>query len=149
MFTDIDEANTLIEDILEDGCDNDCIKMGCRWSIIYKFCGMTILLVAINQGLMMVGTRFHFFRAISNCCGSILCCINFAAIITTAVFRFNTIGQLAALGNNPTKYDSDKSFSFNDAGVIITAPLNDDRNYSDDATFIVWLWVLQMLFCCF
>ena len=92
LFNNEAEAQDLIEQIEADGCDNTCIKQGCRWSIIYQFCGWTMLLVSINSILAFVGTWQHHVRALSGCCGTLLCCVNFAAIITTGVFRFNSVG---------------------------------------------------------
>ena len=48
MWTDLDEANDLIDEIIDDGCGLDCVKQGCRWSIIYSLCGITMLLIAIT-----------------------------------------------------------------------------------------------------
>ena len=148
LWSDPDEAANLIAEIEEDGCDRDCIKNGCRWSVVYSLCGVTLILIAVNSALNFIGTWMYAFRALSNCCGLLLCLVNFSAIIVTAVFRFNTLGKLAALSNNPTKYDDNGKWTFNDLGVIKTAPLSDDRNYTDDASFIIAMWVCQMVFCC-
>ena len=78
---------------------------GCRWSTIYILCGLTMLLIAVNAVVQLVGTVNYYARAISSCCASCLTCLNIAAIITTAVFRFNTIGKWAALSLTPSKYD--------------------------------------------
>ena len=92
MWTDLDEANDLIDEIIDDGCGLDCIKQGCRWSIIYSLCGITMLLIATTSALNFVGTWYYHFRFISSCCTLCLCILNLSAIIVTGVFRFNTIG---------------------------------------------------------
>ena len=90
-------------------------------------------------------------RALSACCGSCLNCVVFAAIITTSVFRFNTMGSLAALSTSPSKY-YDRNFALgNDDKLIVPFDYSGDgmREYQDDATMIVWLWSLMMFLCCF
>ena len=78
---------------------------GCRWSTIYIFCGITMLLIACNAVLQLLGTWNYHARAVSSCCASLLTCLNIAAIVTTAVFRFNTVGKWAALSLTASKYD--------------------------------------------
>ena len=65
-----------------------------------------MLLLAVNGILQFVGVWTFHFRALSGCCACVLSCLMLGAIITTAVFRFNTYGSLAALSLFPTKYDS-------------------------------------------
>ena len=78
---------------------------GCRWSTIYILCGITMLLIACNAGLQLLGTWNYHARAVSSCCASLLTCLNIAAIVTTAVFRFNTVGKWAALSLTASKFD--------------------------------------------
>ena len=73
----------------------------------------------------------------------------FAAIITTAVFRFNSFGALAALSKFPTQYESSGDFTVDITAGDFTLPLKEDgRNYSDDAIVITWMWVLMIVVCC-
>lgn len=72
--------------------------------MVYILNGITGMLIAMNMIFAMVGTKLYQFRVLSSCIGSLLCCLSTAAIITTAVFRFNTWGSLAALSLTPSKY---------------------------------------------
>mmetsp|Transcript_16750 Transcript_16750/g.21180 ORF Transcript_16750/g.21180 Transcript_16750/m.21180 type:complete len:91 (-) Transcript_16750:153-425(-) len=63
------------------------------------------------------------------CCLSIL---NFAALITTAVFRFNTLGSLAAISTCPTKFD---------AGAPGYYFVNEDWTSADEGSMILSIWV--------
>ena len=131
------DAKDLVNDI-DDACgsDTDCFEDGNRFSIIYALCGTTMLLLAANSALMILGAWSFHARGLAGCCGSLCCCLNFAAIVTTGVFRYNNWGQLSALCENcPSKYDD-------------TNGLNDDRTISGDAALITGLWICQMIFCC-
>ena len=63
---------------------------GNRWSIVFALCGITLLLLAANSLLMAVGAYNVHARALASCCMGCLGCVNIAAIITAAVFRWNT-----------------------------------------------------------
>ena len=90
-WTDDTQAAEYQTDILEDcGTDIGCLLQGTRWSVVYAFCGITLMLVAANAGIQLIGVWSYHMRALSACCGSCLNCVVFAAIITTSVFRFNT-----------------------------------------------------------
>ena len=94
-----------------------------------------MLLLAANSALMILGAWSFHARGLAGCCGSLCCCLNFAAIITTGVFRYNNWGQLSALCDGDSKYDSDSN------------SLNSDRTVSGDAALITGLWICQMIFC--
>ena len=113
--------------------------MGCRWSIIYIFSGFTMIIIAANACLQIVGAFVYQARAISSCFVSVLTCLNIAAIVTTGVFRFNTIGRFAALSLTPSKYD-DEPFDRTTRTMIISA-LSDDRTYNSDGQLIFWLFI--------
>ena len=144
----VNDATDLVNDIA-DACDVTtsiaslryaqivaCDTMGNRFSIIYALCGTTMLLLAANSALMILGAWSFHARGLAGCCGSLCCCLNFAAIITTGVFRYNNWGQLSALCENcPSKYsDSGEDSS--------------DRTVSGDAALITGLWICQMIFLC-
>ena len=98
-------------DIYEDcGDGSGCYTEGSRWSVIYAFGGILLILVAANYALQLAGVWNAHCRAIGACCGNCLNCVLFACIITVAVFRFNTFGCLAALSLFPTKFN-DGTFS--------------------------------------
>ena len=135
------DATDLVTDIAEAcGTDTSCGEDGNRFSVIYALCGVTMLLLAANSALMIVGGWSFHARGLAGCCGSLCCCLNFAAIITTGVFRYNNWGQLSALCENcPSKYDD---------MVGSTIYFTDDRTIAGDAALITGLWICQMIFCC-
>lgn len=98
--------------------------------------------LAANAGLMILGSWNFNARGLAACCGGICCCLNFGAIITTGVFRFNSWGMLTALCLAPTKYEgmTDDGTEVKDFGT--------SRTYESDASVIVALWICQMVFCC-
>ena len=80
-----------------------------------------------------------YARIIGLCSVCLLGCVNFASLITTAVFRFSDLGKLAALSLAPTKYVDD--------GNRDTPYLDEGRTYHDDAKMIYWIWVAQLFAC--
>ena len=137
--SDADDASEYVQDITDDcgayNLDDDCWNQGNRFSKIYVFGGTTMMLLAFNSVLMLLGAWFMHARLIAGCCGCLCCCLNLACIITTAVFRFNSWGKLSTLCDGPAKYDDSDT-------------LSDDRTVSGDASIIVGLWVAMMIFCC-
>ena len=104
-------------DIQKD-CGDDlqtCEEHGNRFSVIYALAGVTMLLLAANSALMILGAWSFHARGLAGCCGSLCCCLNLASIITTGVFRFNHWGKLSMLCEGASKYVSDEQ------------PLSDDR----------------------
>ena len=97
-----------------------------------------MLMIACNAIVQLVGTWNYHARAISTCCASVLSCLNIAAIITTAVFRFNTVGKWAALSKTPSKYD--KPFDLS-SGTMLVSSLSDDHTYNSDGKLIVGLFI--------
>ena len=161
-FTDEDSAADLIKDI-DDECDKyddstpeyfKCYSndwKGCNWSTVYILNGITGLLIAMNMIFAMVGTKMYQFRVISSCCGTLLCCLSTAAIITTGVFRFNTRGALAALSLTPSKYvggDITIQQFFDGSDIQNIQIVSDDRTYSTDGSMILITWIFMILFCC-
>ena len=71
------------------------------------------------------------------CCTTLFSCFNLAAIVTTAVYRFNHIGQLAALSKAPTQYEEGAQWH----------SISNERTYSDDAKMIIAIWFVQLFFC--
>ena len=135
------DAYDLVADIADAcGTDTNCVDDGNRFSVIYAFCGVTMLLLAANSALMIIGAWSFHARGLAGCCGSLCCCLNFAAIITTGVFRYNDWGQLSALCENcPSKYDDMIGINFY---------FSNDRTVAGDAALITGLWICQMIFCC-
>ena len=100
-MSDQEKANEYKKE-LENSCDEDCRKLGNRWSIIYEFCGFTLMLLAVNGLAQAIGAYNFHARAIAACCGCLLGCVNFSAIITTCVFRFNIMGRYSTLSLMPS-----------------------------------------------
>ena len=96
-FTDSSEADKLLDDLNVSGCDSDCMQNGSNWSVIYTFMASTYMLYAANAALGAFGSFWLWPRVISSCCNCLLSFVFLAAIITTAVYRFRTKGQLCAL----------------------------------------------------
>uniref|UniRef100_A0A7S3I508 Uncharacterized protein n=1 Tax=Favella ehrenbergii TaxID=182087 RepID=A0A7S3I508_9SPIT len=142
-WSDETEANDLKKDLID--WDMDKLKKGSRFSItehiffsvIYAFCGITFLLVATSYLCLAVGAYVMYTRMAGLCCSCCLGCINFAALITAAVFRFNSAGKFAALSKAPSKWE----------GTDSVALISDDRTYSDDANVILALWIVQLTAC--
>ena len=104
-----------------------------------------MLLIALNALIQLVGTWHYQSRALSSCCASLLTCLNIAAIVTTAVFRFNTVGKWAALSMTPSKYESPFDLA---TKTMVISSLSDDHTYNSDAKLIFWLFLAQIVFCC-
>lgn len=90
---------------LADNCGATCEKIHIRWSQAYVLSGIVMLLSAFNALIQVLGTWNHTARAASACCSSLLSCTNLATIVLVAIYRWNTVGKLAALSETPTKYD--------------------------------------------
>lgn len=92
---DLDEYQKLFKEI--NRWDNDKKAKGSRFELIYKFCGITFLALAFSFMCMAIGSYVLYARVLGLCTGCLFSCVNFAAIITTGVFRFNAAGKLAAI----------------------------------------------------
>ena len=103
---------------------------------IYEFCGFTFIGLASSYMCLAVGTINLKWRMVGLGTLCLFSCFNFAAIITSAVYRFNDLGRLAALSTCPTKYDAKA------AGYYF---VNDKWTYESEANVISWIWTLQML----
>ena len=114
-------------------------QQGCRWTVIYGFAGVILLLQAANAVALLLGVWVFKARLVGICCACVMSCINFAAIIITGVFRFNSMGRLAALSRRATQFDS--SISAEDYY------LSDSWTYEKEAKLILWLWLCQVGFC--
>ena len=105
---------------IEKDCADDissCMEHGNRFSVIYALSGVTMLLLAANSALMILGAWSFHARGLAGCCGSLCCCLNLASIITTGVFRFNHWGKLSMLCEGGSKYVSDDELLSDDRTV--------------------------------
>jgi hypothetical protein len=83
------------------------LNAGNRFSKIYAFSGVTMILLALNSFCMLFGSCSYHVRGLTTICGALFSILNLAAIITTGVFRFNSWGKLSALCQGPSLYDID------------------------------------------
>lgn len=105
-FTDKELAASYKNDLLSDTeSEESLLQTGVRWTIIYKFGSYMLFMLALNSFVHAIGTYSLKARSISICCTCPLGCLNIAAIVTIAVFRFNTMGKLASLSLVKSSYD--------------------------------------------
>jgi hypothetical protein len=83
------------------------LNAGNRFSKIYAFSGVTMILLALNSFCMLFSSCSYHVRGLTTICGALFSILNLAAIITTGVFRFNSWGKLSALCQGPSLYDID------------------------------------------
>ena len=119
-FSDTAKAMSYLDSI---NCDLDCQKSGSKWSVFYNFNGAIYMLIAFNAVFMILSIYKIWIRMIGTCCNCVLGCINMAAIITTAAFRFRPMGKVCAMSTAPVKVVSDDY-------------LSDSRTYQSDAIMI-------------
>ena len=111
--------------------------MGNRFSKIYALGGTTMLMLSANSAMMILGAWSFHARIVAGYCGSLLSCLNFIAIITTGVLRYNNWGQLSAICDGPSKYVSGEQ----------KVLMSDHRTVKGDASIITGLWICQIFFC--
>ena len=97
-------------------------------------------MIAASYLCLLIGAWSLWARMTGLCCGCLFGCVNLGALITTAVFRFNTWGKLAALSLCPTAYSSTIDPS---TGLYLSY----DRTYADDAQMVMLIFVFQMIVC--
>lgn len=114
-----------------DFSDGGAYTTGSRYMAIYEFCGFTFIGLASSYLCLAAGAINLKWRIVGLGSLCLFSCLNFVAIITTAVFRFNSMGKLAALSTCPTKYD-DSKFGY--------YYVNDSWTYASEADLIVWIW---------
>ena len=66
----------------------------------------------------------------------IFCCHNLGTVIVLAIFRFNTIGKLAALSQAPSEFET----------VDGTPTITATRTYEDDGLRLLRLWTISLVF---
>ena len=91
------EYQDLTRDIAEMVRSEDDVSSGTHWSTVFVFNGVTLVLICLNAVLTMVGAFFFYPRLIAFVCNLLLTTIHFAAVVSTAVFRFQALGKLCAL----------------------------------------------------
>ena len=144
-FTDEKCAKHLRHEIMETFSHEE-MKAGNRWTMVYGFSGVVLLLVALNGIALIIGAWSMKARIGGACCGCIFAFFNLVSIIVTGVCRFNTIGQLSALSLTPSKY-SGHDFKIDHHEKKLKGGLDDEHTYHMDGKVILLCWVLQMILC--
>ena len=126
--------------------DQDKKELGSRYSVIYAFCGITFVMIAVANLCISIGAYNLQARMLGGCCGCCFGCVNFSALITTAVFRFNAMGKLAALSTTWTKYEG-LTTEIVDGVPTPHVIVTNDTTYETDASTILALWIVQLLAC--
>ena len=123
-------------------CDAECWTIGNRWSTIYMLGAAAMGMFLVQAVLVSCGVYLYPVRLIALFFQSVFCLFNFVAVIVMAVFRFNTIGKLAALSQTGSTYQVEDDLPTR----------TEDRTYVDDGTLILRLWVISLIFviaqCC-
>ena len=143
QWSDTIKANQLILEIEQDW-DLSKIEKGSRFSVIYGFCGITLILLALTSACLSIGAYNMRARMAGLLCSCCLGVLNFVGLICTAVFRFNKMGQLASLSLVPSEF---KATDTNQEEIPID--YNGDSTISSDASLIVGIWISQLLACIF
>ena len=112
-WTDKSLAYEYMNDL--DGIDEDTAMKGCRWTVLFALNAYSLIIIAVNSAIMAIGAYNFKARALGMSCGICLICLNLACIITTAVFRFNTMGKLASLSLTPSEYDASSPYLVSDS----------------------------------
>ena len=82
---------------INETCDDTCQKQGTQWSIIYLLAGFTLIFMAINAILLVLGGWIYRSRMIGIFCHHFLTIFLLASVIVTYRYRHREQGQLAAL----------------------------------------------------
>ena len=147
-YSDMTQALQYKEELKAD-CESenlaDCYEKGSRWSIIYAVNLATAYCYCITFFVMLLGACNFHLRACSGCCVTLSSCLAFAAFITSMVFRYNTMGKLAALSLNYSHVDS---YELTLARPPVQFTWKNDKTYEDDAYAITWMISVQFALCC-
>ena len=121
-------------------CDLKCQTIGNRWSKIYTLCAISAIGFVVQALVLALGVFIYPSRLVGLMCQTMCCCFNLGTLLTTAVFRFNTMGRFASISMSPSYYDVD------------TGAVTDKTTYQTDGQMILRLWVLGLVFiilqCC-
>ena len=127
-----DAAAKALNDTLSASCDDECYKRGCQWSIVYALAGFTLVLLAANAILLVLGGWIYRARMLGLFCHNFLNVFLLASLITTHRYRYRDQGKLAALSTMPSR-------------TISTTEYDPNWTYQNDADWIEKFWVLQLV----
>ena len=102
-FSDTAAANALIRDI-EAECDEDCMKKGSRWSVLFFVDGLVMFGYSVGFVCMICAMKVPVVRLATSACACCMCLTQFGTIITIGVFRFNSWGLLCSLSERRNMY---------------------------------------------
>lgn len=142
--TEFKQTTHMLNLCIIDPVDSDpnCLLRGTRWSYVFPLFGWTMLLFVFQGILLTVGVWYFPTRVIALTLQPFLWCLNLGVVVTTAVFRFNSMGRLASISLSPVHYEV----------VDGVATLTDERLYQDDGQLLFRLWVTALIFifaqCC-
>lgn len=134
-YTDTAEAAELQKSIQED-CDEECMKGGTGWSVIYALNGAICMAIVLKQIIACFGAFIACFRYLGLCVGCLLCWFYLAAVIVTPVIRFSDQSKLCALNPSPSLY------------VSWEEERSDTWTFEKDGVLIMSLWIIQLICCC-
>ena len=137
-WSDSSEASELLLKIATSGRDEDDFKKGTRFTVCFGFGAVTLLALAAANVCLAIGAYVLVARKAGLILAGCFGCLNFISIIVIGCYRFNLIGQLAALSETPAK------FSHIDELLYVT----NDMLYNDYVTRLTAVWVFQMVLCC-
>merc|ERR1712178_171878 len=99
------------------------------WTVLYKLSGSVSIIIAFNALVLGCGTWVPGARCCGMCLNCCMSCALFASVIVTGAFRYNTIGQLAALSQQPawvedygnTEFDWLENYTYEHTSKLVTA----------------------------
>lgn len=135
------EMVTILKSEIAAFCDDDCVHVdGTRWSVIFTLNGVSLILLSFAFTLIAVGSRVFYARLLGVCLNCLTSCLHFAAIVVTAVYRFDNKGRLAMNCLDASTFEGEGE------------PLSDSWTFQKDGELITTLWACQLLvvffICC-
>ena len=137
-WTDDDEAYQYLLDI--DSYSDEKYAQGSRFTLIYLMGGSFAFSLAVYYFLMLLA-RFCCHKCLSSVGVLGTSAIqggNIGVLVATGIYRFNSMGKLAALSTCPAQYDESATFE--------NYYLSDSRTYADESMIVTVLWSSQIVF---
>ena len=132
------DANRIVENLPGENKD-----IGTRWSVAFKLNAYMGVAYVVQSVILAIGVYFYPLRLLGLTLQPFFCLANLAAVIVTAIFRFNDFGTLASLSISGAQYGT------NSLGNPI---FDTTRTYADDGQMLLRLWIIGMVYlmaqCC-
>lgn len=135
-WTDADQAEKYILELQDQ--DEETLMKGTRWTVLYSLNAFSCIFICINTAILGIGAYQLKARILGMACCPFIGCLQISCIITTAVFRFNTMGKLASLSLTPSEYTENSP---------MTGYLGGSRTFNLDSQWILFLWLMQLMMC--